>query len=123
MSVAPLVDETPTPVDTAVVEKVTGCEQYRPIVSQYSWNADIAMAIMQAESGCNPSAYNGTNNADGSDDAGLFQINSIHVKSGLIADEARYDPDKNIEAAHSVYLGSGWSAWSVYNNGRYQKYL
>lgn len=89
---------------------------------QYDWDASIALAIMQAESGCNPSAHNPAN-FDGSNDSGLFQINSIHVASGLISEEARRDPVQNIKAAYDIYQGGGWSAWSAYNNGAYRKFL
>lgn len=78
---------------------------------------------MKAESGCNPSADNTGLNYDGSNDKGLMQINSIHVASGLIGDAERLDPVKNIRAAYSIYLGSGWSAWSAYNNGAYLKHM
>lgn len=75
-----------------------------------------------AESGGNPNAYNGSN-YNGSNDAGLFQINSCHVISGLIGDQDRFNPELNVEAAYKIYKGSGWKAWSVYNNGRYLKFL
>lgn len=95
-----------------------GCE----IASEYDWDYRIAHAICMAESGGNPKAYNSAN-SNGSNDAGLFQINSIHVKSGLIGNEERFDPKKNIEAAYAIYKGSGWKAWSAYNNQSYKKYL
>lgn len=76
-----------------------------------------------AESGGNHKAYNGTMNSDGSNDAGLWQINSIHVHSGLIGDKDRFDPVKNSKAAHAIYKGSGWRAWSAYNSGAYLKYM
>jgi len=78
------------------------------------------LAIMRAESGCNPQAYNA--NTNGTDDKGLFQINSIHVRSGLIADEERTDSAKNIEAAYKIWQGSGLRAWVAYINGSYKKY-
>lgn len=78
---------------------------------------------MRAESGCNPSADNTGLNRDGSNDKGLMQVNSIHVRSGLISDSERLDPHKNIGAAYKIYLGQGWRAWSAYNNGGYKKYL
>lgn len=75
-----------------------------------------------AESQGNPRAYNASN-SDGSNDAGLMQINSIHVRSGLIGDEERFNPEANIRAAWAIYQGNGWKAWSAFNNGKYQKYL
>lgn len=111
-------------VDGSVVRKsrTTGCESYRPLLEKYDWNVNTAMAVMQAESGCRVNAYNGAN-SNGSNDAGLFQINSIHVQSGLISDQARFEPSANVKAAFAIYLGSGWSAWSAYNNGSYQKFM
>jgi soluble lytic murein transglycosylase-like protein len=81
------------------------------------------MAVMQAESGCNPTADNTGLNTDGSNDKGLFQINSIHVTSGLVSDAGRFNPEQNIKAAYAIYRGGGWSAWSAYNNGGYLKFL
>lgn len=75
-----------------------------------------------AESGGNPNAYNGAN-YNGSNDAGLWQINSIHVKSGLIGDKDRFNPELNVKAAYAIYKGSGWKAWSAYNNISYRKWL
>lgn len=75
-----------------------------------------------AESRGNPLAHNKAN-SNGSDDKGLMQINSIHVNSGLIGDNERFDPQKNLDAAYSIYKGSGFKAWSAYNNGKYERFL
>jgi soluble lytic murein transglycosylase-like protein len=110
---------TPPVIGKAVVE--TGCETYRPLMQLYDWNVAIAMAIMKAESGCNPNSDNTGLNRDGSNDKGLLQINSIH--SDLISDSDRLVPEKNIQAAYEIYRGSGFRAWSTFNNGRYLKFL
>jgi soluble lytic murein transglycosylase-like protein len=89
------------------------------MVSKYDWDVNIAMAIMRAESGCNPNAY-GTN-TNGSSDSGLMQVNSCHFD--LISDADRTIPELNIKAAYQIYKGSGWSAWSVYNSGKYQQFM
>jgi hypothetical protein len=75
-----------------------------------------------AESGGRADAFNGSN-SNGTNDAGLMQINSIHVTSGLIGDLERLDPELNMRVAYAIYKGSGWSAWAAYNNGSYLKYL
>lgn len=75
-----------------------------------------------AESSGNPRAFNGSN-TNGTNDAGLMQINSIHVQSGLIGNQERFNPVANVRAAWAIYQGGGWTAWSTYNNGSYQKYL
>ena len=77
---------------------------------------------MAAESRCRPDAYNGAN-SNGSNDAGLFQVNSIHVSSGLIGEQERLDPVANTDAAYRIYRRSGWGAWSSFNGGAYLKYL
>lgn len=79
------------------------------------------MAVMRAESGCRANATN--QNTDGSNDVGAFQINSIHVRSGLISDQARFDPAQNVKAAYAIYRGSGWTAWASYNSQSYVKFL
>lgn len=71
---------------------------------------------------CNPNAYNGKN-SNGSNDAGLFQINSIHVDSGLISDKARFNPEANVKAAFAIYKGGGWKPWASYNTGKHLKFL
>lgn len=80
------------------------------------------LAIMKAESYCNHEAYNGSN-TNGTNDRGLFQINSIHVTSGLIGDDERTNPTANIDAAHKIWKGSGYTAWSAYNNNSFRKFL
>lgn len=77
-------------------------------------------AIMQAESGCNPDAINYDSN--GTTDAGLLQINSVHCPQ-LLSLQARFDPSANVKAAYAIYLGSGLNAWSTYTSGKYQEYL
>jgi len=75
-----------------------------------------------AESHGNPQAFN-PSNSNGTNDAGLMQINSIHVQSGLIGDQERFNPQENMRAAYAIYNGSGFRAWSSYNSGAYNKYL
>lgn len=94
-----------------------GCEQYRPLVQQYAWDSRIALAVMQAESGCNPNATSPTA------DRGLMQVNAVHIAK-VDGDLNRlYDPVTNIRVAYSVYLSQGWQAWTVYNTGRYLAFL
>lgn len=108
----------------------TNCEKYRPLLEKYDWEISIAYAIMQAENrSCDPAANNAGLNTDGTNDAGLMQINSIHVDSGLISDADRYNPDRSIKAAYMLYKQraswdtNGWNAWATFNNGEYKKYI
>ena len=89
-----------------------------PLVKQYSWPVDTMLAIMAAESGCNPQAVN-TANSDGSTDTGLMQINSIH---GLDPETLMY-PTENIRAAYRIYQTQGLKVWSVYSNGKYKQFM
>lgn len=104
------------------------CESFKPLLSAYSWDLNIAYALMKTESGCNPARDNSGLNSDGTNDVGLMQINSIHI-GPLITDAQRIDPKENIRAAWAIYQGSikrtgnGWNAWSAYNNGMYLKNL
>lgn len=107
---------TSAPVQAAAepaVPPVEGCEQYRALVAQYSWNVNVAMAVMQAESGCRPNAenpeahYDARGNFICSGSYGLFQI-SCH--GGVIT-----DPAANIAAAWAKYQDRGWQPWGVCN--------
>lgn len=97
------------------------CSEWYELVSQYDWNIEEALAIMKAESNCQANAFNGTINYDGSWDAGLFQVNSIHGKEK----DWLMIPENNVQEAYNVYLRAGrsWTPWSVYNNGRYLNFL
>lgn len=111
-------------IEEAVIEpeepKYEGvCAQYYDMVDQYDWDTEIMLAIMYAESSCRPNLDNTGLNKNGSVDYGLFQINSIHGHNP----EDLMDPEYNIKAAYKIYKSQGLRAWSVYNSGRYLKYL
>lgn len=89
------------------VTSVTGCSGYLPLIQQYNWPVSVMYAIMQAESSCNPYAYNP------SGCYGLFQLYGQDIT----------DPAQNIAAAYQIYLSQGLSAWSTYTSGVYLQYL
>ena len=109
----------PQPQNALVHRTVGGCEEFRSLVEQYPWSSKIMLAIMRAESGCNPNSDNTGLNRDGSNDKGLFQINSIHGFS----DAERLDPIRNIEIAFKIWRNQGYRAWAAYNNGAYLKFI
>ena len=104
------------------IETATGPYSGCDLVYSYAWDTATARAVCLAESGGNPNAYNGAN-YNGTNDAGLMQINSIHVISGLIGDQERFNPELNMKAAYAIYKGSGFRAWAAYTSGAYLKYL
>jgi len=102
-----------TPSTANNVQAGNNCEQYRQLISQYSWNVTVAMAVMSAESGCRAGVKGGPN-TNGTYDHGLFQLNQIPV----------YDPAENIRIAYQQkYLTQGWGAWSVCNSGKVSCWL
>lgn len=113
------------PTQTKAVETPVIQPQGCAIAYNYDWNAAIAIAICKAESGGRSDAYN--QNSNGTDDAGIFQINSVH--SALISSQDRYNDTLNANAAYRIYTerkgwdGIGWTAWSTYNNKAYLRYL
>lgn len=86
------------------------CEQYRGLISQYSWNVEIALAVCRAESGGLASNENPTDNHKvclGS--RGLFQIGCDSTTSY----HAMFDPIANVAQAYQIYSRRGWTPWSV----------
>jgi hypothetical protein len=131
--VEPIVPEVvpePIPVVETVVEPPTinqaqagvtyspnDCEQYRPILSKYNWDVNVAMAIMKAESGCRYEAFNPEWHRGCQGSLGLFQIACVHHDS-------TFDPEANIAAAYRIYSARGsWRDWGAYLNGSYTRYL
>lgn len=91
----------------AVPTPSTGCGGYLPLIEQYNWPVSTMYAIMQAESGCNPYAYNP------SGCYGLFQLYHQDIT----------DPASNIAAAYRIYLSQGLNAWQSWSTGTYLHYL
>lgn len=98
--------ETPAPQ----VTQATGCEKYRDIIDNYSWNVDVAIAVCNAESSGNPNNQNFDDYhkfADCWGSFGLFQINCSH---GQV-----YDAAENIRIAATKYDYAKGVAWTGYN--------
>jgi lysozyme-like protein len=78
--------------------------------------APIAAAIAMAESRGDPDATD--DDADGSEDRGLWQINSVH---GALS---TYEPLANAQAAVQISdNGTDWSAWTTYVSGAFKQFL
>lgn len=77
-----------------------------------------------AESGGIASKDNAGLNEDGTTDYGLMQVNSIHADMVGGDLESLRNPQVNVKVAYALSkAGTDWTAWSVYNNGKYLKYL
>lgn len=112
--------ERPAPVAVQAVAHPVGCENYRSLVSQHSWNVDVALNVMRAESGCNPNAV-GDNHLryiqDGIEygmSCGMFQVRFL---PGRPSCAAMQNPSENITYAYQLYASGGWRHWSVCNKG------
>lgn len=96
---------------------LTGCQ----LVQNYAWPTATAYAICEAESGGDPNATG--YNTNGSVDRGLMQINSVHADmvEGDIA--SLYDARVNLAVAYRLYQAHGFSPWTSYTSGKYERYL
>lgn len=119
---APSQEVKPEPVKIPEPASV-GCEPYRSLISQYDWDVSIAMAVMEAESNCNPSAVGDTSPINGllAPSCGLYQVRTLR---GRPTCEQLKDPATNVEWAYKISgSGSNWKPWSVFTNEKYKKYL
>ena len=106
---------TPQPTTPQAAPKQatgSGCEQYRHLVQQYSWNVETMMYAMQKESGCNNMAVGDNYVIAGvyAPSCGLLQIRTL---SGRPPCEELKDPATNIATAYSIWKSQGYRAWSV----------
>jgi hypothetical protein len=98
---------------SARVTATSGVEQWRALVSKYSWDVDTVLRIMACESGGNPNALNSTP-PDYS--VGLMQINLYGANALTRPSEAWLRvPENNISYAFQLSNGgTDFSAWSCY---------
>jgi hypothetical protein len=88
---------------------------------------DTAVAIAMAESSGNSRIYNPETAAAGGtpQGQGSYGLWQIYLKEHPeFAGQDLYDPQINANAAYSVYSrAGGFTAWTTFNSGAYQKYL
>ena len=118
-------------IDTAAqnsqVQQVvlTDCEQLALELQKYDWDSRLMLAIATAESSCRSNAV-----GDGSlayyqngrkygYSVGFFQIRILPGREHCDT----FDIATNVACAYKIYQGQGLTAWSVYSNGMYAKYL
>lgn len=83
------------------------------------WTGDkavTAVAIALGESSGNPGAVN--KNSNGSEDFGLWQVNSIHKPT----EAEKFNGAANARKAHAIYAeaGNSFKPWVVYNTGKWK---
>jgi hypothetical protein len=81
----------------------------------------LALAVSQAENGTRQCDRFGVN-TNKSIDAGIFQINSVHLKKGWKLSDL-LDCHKNVDYAKQIFDAQGWEPWVAYTNGSYKKFL
>lgn len=109
----PKPEAAPEPQPVAVTRVAGGCEQYRPLLEQYAgWSVDTMLYAMQKESGCNPAAVGDNYPIAGvhAPSCGLLQVRTL---AGRPSCEQLKDPATNVAAAHAIWKGQGYRAWSV----------
>lgn len=102
-----------------------GCEAFRGLVAKYDWDVRTMLAIMRAESGCDPNVTGDTsltftqNGRTYGYSVSLFQVRILPGREHCDS----HDPATNISCAYRVWKSQGYKAWSVYTNGKYAKFL
>lgn len=88
-----------------------------------NFECQVALAVMEAESGGNPEAWNANNN--GTLDVGLWQINSINWETCGMSMSDLLNPYKNTDCAKILYdrADSSFTPWVVYNNNWFKNNL
>lgn len=125
---------TPTPTPTPALEATTESQKdiskmdiARLIVDEFGYGKDaqIALAVFQCESGLNPNAINRDNWLWGGkgEDHGIAQVNDFYHKNKFDSVDQLYDPVFNIKLAKKIWQQSGWTAWSCYKSGAYERFM
>lgn len=91
---------------------------------------ELAYAVMKAESGGRPEAFNG-NHQTGDQSYGIFQINMLgrlgaarRKQFHLASNDDLYDPLTNARVAYAISGGgTNWRPWGAFSNGSYKRHL
>lgn len=114
------VEASDTPSDQEIINYI--CSK--------DWDCQTAVAIAKSENFWNLTksfdcGRMGKVNKNGTVDAGLWQINSIHINSGAITQADALDCFKATDFAYKLYRGRGntFTAWYAFTNGSYKSHL
>lgn len=92
-----------------VVVEVPWKEEVMGMLKDFGISTVVAERVIQCESNWKPHAKN--KNRNGSNDLGIWQLNSIHG----IPDHERLDPVQATWHAIRLIKKSGWQNWVCYN--------
>ncbi|MBQ3318597.1 hypothetical protein IJG76_01090 [Candidatus Saccharibacteria bacterium] len=101
------------------------CTAIEAEIKKYDWDTETATAVMKAESSCKSDNVGDTdliyeiNGKKYGYSVGAFQIRILEGRE--LCDS--FDIEMNVRCAYEIYSRSGWTAWSMYSNGRYEKFL
>lgn len=122
----PIPEEKPLEKAEIQPEPLTGCDAVRTEVSKYpGWDVNTMVAISQAESSCRYDALGDTtlkyshNGREYGYSVSAFQVRILPGREHCDT----YDLRVNVECAYRIWQGQGLSAWSMYSNGKYLKFL
>lgn len=118
--------KTDTPPISPPATPLTGCDAVRAEVAKYSgWDVNIMTAIAKAESNCRIDATGDTTltyQANGRTYGYSVSVLQVRIMQGREHCDA-HDLTINVRCAYEIYKRQGLRAWSVYNNGKYMRYL
>ncbi len=110
----------PLPQPSPVVASRAECAQWVELAAQVGWpQARLSWleGIMWRESGCRPSAYNGSGNDQS---YGLLQINTkgalwgeLQRRCGLVSRDQLWDAQINLSCGYTLYLVYGTRPWRL----------
>jgi len=89
------------------------------LIESYDWDVDVAKAVMMAESGGDPKAYNPEWHRSCQGSYGAFQIACVHEGNP----EKLYDLKYNVRRAYEIWKEKGWEPWGAFTDERYLKHL
>lgn len=108
------------------VTKLYGCDAILGEVKKYKdWNSAIMLAIARAESGCRHDATGDNhltfmhNGRKYGYSVSAFQVRILPGREPC----ASYDIVVNTRCANNIFKSQGYKAWTVYNTGKYKKYM
>lgn len=82
-------------------------------IQRYSWNTTVALNVMYAESGGNPSIVN-HNLKTGDHSVGCMQINILNeLAANRPSEEELKDPEINVRFAYNLWRTEKWRPWGA----------